>query len=144
VRELAAYERAEHEVRLTPEALHASLFGEQPAVFCHVAETAGDVVGCALWFLNYSTWLGTHGIYLEDLFVQPAHRGHGVGRALLRTLAEVAVARGYGRVEWWVLDWNADAIGFYRALGAEPMADWTVFRLTGAALHSMATGDRGD
>ena len=92
------------------------------------------MVGFALWFLNFSTWLGRHGIYLEDLYVTPAMRGRGIGKALLAELAAICVRRGYGRLEWWVLDWNAPAIGFYRSIGAEPMSEWTVQRLTGPAL----------
>ncbi|MGY2002414.1 N-acetyltransferase family protein [Blastococcus sp. SYSU DS1024] len=142
VRELAEYERALHEVRLTEEQLTECLFGESPALFGHVAERAGQVVGTALWFLNFSTWRGTHGIYLEDLYVQPRHRGTGLGKELLRTLAEVCVERGYSRLEWSVLDWNTPSIDFYRAAGAVPMDEWTVFRLTDGALASFASGDR--
>ncbi len=138
VRELAEYERALHEVRLTEEQLHARLFGAAPALFGHVAEIDGRVVGMALWFLNFSTWRGTHGIYLEDLYVQPQHRGSGLGKQLLRTLAEVCVQRGYARLEWSVLDWNTPSIQFYEAAGAVPMDDWTVFRLTDEALTTFA------
>lgn len=138
VRELAEYERAAHEVRLSERQLDAALFGDSPALFGHVAELDGRVVGMALWFLNFSTWRGTHGIYLEDLYVQPAHRGAGLGRELLRTLAALCVERGYSRLEWWVLDWNAPSIEFYRAAGAVPMDEWTVFRLTDEALASFA------
>ena len=139
VRELADYEKALHEVRLTEETLSASLFGDAPALFGHVAVADdGAVVGMALWFLNFSTWRGTHGIYLEDLYVQPRHRGTGLGRELLRTLAEVCVQRGYERLEWSVLDWNAPSIGFYKAAGAVPMDEWTVFRLTDDALTGFA------
>lgn len=130
IRELALYERAPESAVATPELLTAALFGPSPAVYCHVAEVEGEVVGMALWFLNFSTWLGRHGIYLEDLFVQPAHRGLGLGRALLETLVGIARERGYGRVEWVVLDWNEPAHAFYRSLGAEPLDDWTVWRLT--------------
>ena len=140
VRELADYEKALHEVRLTEDQLHDRLFGESPALFGHVAVAddgvaRGDVVGMALWFLNFSTWRGTHGIYLEDLYVQPAHRGTGLGRGLLRTLAELCVERGYSRLEWWVLDWNESAHRFYEAQGAVPMDEWTVWRLTDEALE---------
>jgi GNAT superfamily N-acetyltransferase len=138
VRELAEYEKALDEVRLTEEQLHASLFGERPALFGHVAEKDGAVVGVALWFLNFSTWRGTHGIYLEDLYVQPHHRGAGLGRELLRTLAAECVERGYSRLEWSVLDWNAPSIAFYEAQGAIPMDEWTVFRLTDEALRTFA------
>ncbi|MGY1687430.1 GNAT family N-acetyltransferase [Geodermatophilus sp. SYSU D00867] len=143
VRELAEYEKAAHEVRLTEEQLHTALFGDSPALFGHVAERDGAVVGTALWFLNFSTWRGTHGIYLEDLYVQPRHRGSGLGRELLRTLAATCVERGYDRLEWSVLDWNEPSITFYRAAGAVPMDEWTVFRLTDRALAGFAA-DRRD
>jgi GNAT superfamily N-acetyltransferase len=147
VRELADYERALHEVRLTEEQLTGVLFGDSPALFGHVATAddgvhGGEVVGIALWFLNFSTWRGTHGIYLEDLYVSPGHRGTGLGRELLRTLAAVCVERGYSRLEWSVLDWNAPSIEFYKAAGAVPMDDWTVFRLTDEALSTFADDRR--
>jgi GNAT superfamily N-acetyltransferase len=142
VRELADYEQAAHEVRLTEEQLGAALFGESPALFGHVAEHSGGIVGVALWFLNFSTWRGTHGIYLEDLYVQPGHRGAGLGRELLRTLAGLCVERGYSRLEWSVLDWNTPSIDFYRAAGAVPMDEWTVFRLTDDALDRFASDRR--
>jgi GNAT superfamily N-acetyltransferase len=138
VRELADYERSLDQVQLTEQQLGAALFGVGPALFCHVAEQDGEVVGMALWFLSFSTWEGTHGIYLEDLYVRPSARGGGHGRALLASLADVAVRRGYSRVEWAVLDWNEPAIGFYRSLGSEPMDEWTVWRLTGKPLQSLA------
>ena len=144
VRELADYEKALHEARLTEEQLTAALFGDSPAVFGHVAVAdddgvaPGEVVGVALWFLNFSTWRGTHGIYLEDLYVQPRHRGAGLGKELLRTLAEVCVERGYSRLEWVVLDWNTPSIEFYKAAGAVPMDEWTTFRLTDDALTDFA------
>jgi GNAT superfamily N-acetyltransferase len=138
VRELADYEKALHEARLTEEQLTGVLFGDSPALFGHVAEVEGRVVGIALWFLNFSTWRGTHGIYLEDLYVQPQHRGSGLGRELLRTLAEVCVQRRYSRLEWSVLDWNTPSIEFYKAVGAVPMDEWTVFRLTDDALTGFA------
>ncbi|MGY1706833.1 GNAT family N-acetyltransferase [Geodermatophilus sp. SYSU D00697] len=141
VRELADYEKAAHEVRLTEEQLTAALFGDSPKLFGHVADVGGEVVGMALWFLNFSTWRGTHGIYLEDLYVQPQHRGSGLGRELLRTLAELCVQRGHDRLEWSVLDWNTPSIDFYKAAGAVPMDEWTVFRLTDEALTTFA-GDR--
>ncbi len=142
VRELADYEKALDEVRLTEEQLTACLFGDSPALFGHVAEVEGQVVGMALWFLNFSTWRGTHGIYLEDLYVSPGHRGTGLGRELLRTLAAVCVERGYSRLEWSVLDWNTPSIEFYQAAGAVPMDEWTVFRLTDEALSAFASGSR--
>jgi GNAT superfamily N-acetyltransferase len=142
VRELAEYERALHEVRLTEEQLTERLFGDAPALFGHVAEHDGEVVGMALWFLNFSTWRGTHGIYLEDLYVSPAQRGTGLGMELLRTLAGLCVERGYSRLEWSVLDWNTPSIDFYRAAGAVPMDEWTVFRLTDDALTEFARNRR--
>jgi GNAT superfamily N-acetyltransferase len=139
VRELAEYERARHEATATEAQLRAALFGEHPAVFAHIAEDdeTGEAVGFALWFLNFSTWLGKHGIYLEDLYVRPYARGGGHGRALLTRLAQIAIERGYGRVEWSVLDWNEPSIGFYKSLGAVPMDEWTIFRLAGDALNSL-------
>jgi GNAT superfamily N-acetyltransferase len=143
VRELAEYEKALHEARLTEEQLTAVLFGDSPALFGHVAVVADQVVGIALWFLNFSTWRGTHGVYLEDLYVQPQHRGRGLGKELLRTLAAVCVERGYSRLEWSVLDWNEPSIEFYEAAGAVPMDGWTVFRLTDDALTGFASVPRG-
>jgi GNAT superfamily N-acetyltransferase len=139
VHELATYEKAADECHLTVEQLEAALFGDSPALFGHVATHDGEVVGIALWFLNFSTWRGTHGIYLEDLFVSPQHRGLGLGRDLLAALAAECVARGYDRLEWSVLDWNEPAIGFYRSLGAVAMDEWTVNRLTGEALAHLGT-----
>jgi GNAT superfamily N-acetyltransferase len=138
VRELAAYERAAEEVQLTPELLSSALFGDRPAVFAHVATVDGEVAGFALWFVTFSTWLGRHGIYLEDLYVRPERRGEGLGRALLAELARVCIERGYGRLEWSVLDWNTPAIEFYRAQGATLQAEWSVFRMTGSALRRLA------
>jgi GNAT superfamily N-acetyltransferase len=138
VRELADYERSAGQVVATEDDLRRALFGEQPAVFALIAEHEGSVAGFALWFLNYSTWTGRHGIYLEDLYVTPVLRGHGYGRALLAQLARICVERGYGRLEWSVLDWNAPALGFYASLGAVPMDEWTVNRLTGPALLALA------
>ena len=137
--ELATYERSADQVRATPDQLQAALFGPAPAVHALVAEgPGGGLVGFALYFLNFSTWEGVPGIYLEDLFVDPAARGTGLGRALLAALAEIAVDRGYARVEWSVLDWNAPSIDFYRRLGAVALQEWTVYRLTGDALSSVA------
>jgi len=138
VRELAEYERSADQVVASPDDLRRALSGEQPAVFAHVAVHDGAVAGFALWFLNFSTWTGRHGIYLEDLYVTPELRGHGYGKALLAELARICVERGYARFEWAVLDWNAPAIGFYRALGAAAMDEWTVQRLAGPALHALA------
>lgn len=136
--ELAEYERASKECHITSEQLHTALFGASPALFAHVAELDGDVVGCALWFKNFSTWDGEHGLYLEDLYVRPSARGFGLGKALLAALAEECVRQGYTRLQWWVLDWNEPAIGFYESLGAVPMDEWTVFRVSGAALNRLA------
>jgi len=141
IRELAEYERLSHMVSATEEGLRDTLFGERPAAEVLLAEVAGDAVGFALFFPNYSTFLGRGGIYLEDLYVQPAFRGRGLGRALLVRLAALARERGAGRLEWSVLDWNEPAIGFYRNLGAEPLDGWTTFRLSGDALARLADGD---
>ena len=134
---LAEYERAPGECHLTAEQLHGVLFGPSPAVFGHVAEVDGEIAGFTLWFLNFSTWRGTHGIYLEDLFVLPSHRGSGLGKVLLAALAAECVERGYARLEWSVLDWNP-ATEFYKALGAVPMDEWTVNRLTDGPLEALA------
>jgi GNAT superfamily N-acetyltransferase len=139
VHELALYEKAPDECHLTAEQLNTALFGPAPALFGHVAELDDDVVGVALWFLNFSTWDGVHGIYLEDLFVRPAHRGSGLGKALLTALAQECVDRGYTRLQWWVLNWNEPSIGFYRKLGAVAMDEWTVFRLAGEALNELGS-----
>ena len=140
VYDLAEYEKSRHECALTAEQLHASLFGPDPKVFAHVAQrdSGGEVLGCAIWFLNYSTWTGTHGIYLEDLFAKPEARGLGLGKALLAALAREAVANGYRRVDWSVLDWNTPSIEFYEALGARAQDEWTGYRLTGEALTRLA------
>ncbi|MQY38128.1 hypothetical protein SRB17_61360 [Streptomyces sp. RB17] len=142
IRELAEYEKASHEARATQEQLGEALFGERPAAFAHMAvdDATGEAVGFALWFLNFSTWRGVHGIYLEDLYVRPGARGGGHGRALLTELARICVERGYGRLEWSVLDWNRPAIGFYEALGARPQDEWTVYRLTDDALAALGSG----
>lgn len=138
VHELAEYERAPHECSLTSAQLRTALFAPSPALFGHVAEVDGSVEGFAVWFLNYSTWRGVHGIYLEDLYVRPAQRGLGLGRALLRALASECVRNGYARLEWSVLDWNSPAIGFYTSLGAKPQDEWTIYRLTDDALKALA------
>lgn len=142
VRALAAYERDPESAVATPDHFARALFPEDtpPAAFCHVAESDGRVVGLALWFLSFSTWTGTHGIWLEDLFVEPEHRGRGLGLGLLRTLAGICVERGYQRLEWTVLDWNEPALGFYRRLGAVALDDWTTHRLSGDALGTTAAG----
>jgi GNAT superfamily N-acetyltransferase len=136
VEDLAAYERLDGG-GMTAEQLRGALFGPAPALFAHVAEVDGEVAGCALWFRNFSTLRGTHGVYLEDLFVRPERRGLGLGRALLAALARECVEHGYARLEWSVLNWNEPAIGFYRALGAEPMSEWTVYRLTDEPLRRL-------
>ncbi len=157
IHELADYERSLHEVRTTVDQLTALLFGGvldgveattpsgRPAAYAHVVEhpdpaRGTSLGGVALWFLNTSTWTGTHGIYLEDLYVRPHLRGLGYGRRLLATLAGVCRTRGYARLEWWVLDWNEPALGFYGSIGAVPMDEWTVHRLTGDALEALAGG----
>ncbi len=138
IRGLARYEKLEHEVVMTEDLLAAGLFGERPYAEVLLAVDEDRPVGFALFFHNFSTFLGRPGIYLEDLFVVPEERGSGIGRALLEHLARLAVDRGCGRLEWAVLDWNRDAIGFYERLGARPNSDWTVYRLTGEALTTLA------
>lgn len=138
IRGLAEYEKLSHEVRATEEMLRASLFGERPAAEVLLAMIAGECAGFALFFSTYSTFLAQPGIYLEDLFVKPPLRGRGIGRALLAEIARLAAERKCGRVEWAVLDWNAPSIEFYKKLGAAPLDDWTVYRLTGEALSSLA------
>ena len=132
--DLATYERVAHEVTTSTEQLRAALFAPQPAAHALVAVSDHDVVGFALYFRNFSTWEGVHGLYLEDLYVMPEYRGSGLGKALLLSLAGLAVERGYARLEWAVLDWNQPAIDFYRSLGAVAMDEWTVYRLSGQAL----------
>ncbi|MEL6345123.1 MAG: GNAT family N-acetyltransferase [Myxococcota bacterium] len=142
IRALAEYERLLHEVEATEEMLDRTLFGDRPLAEVLIGEEDGAPVGFALFFHNYSTFLGKAGIHLEDLFVMPEHRGKGYGRALLQRLAEIAVARGCGRLEWAVLDWNEPAIAFYQKLGAVPMDEWTTFRLTGDALTALGSSPR--
>ena len=137
--ELAVYEKAPEEVKATVESIRESLFGEKPVANCHVAEVDGTVVGIAIWFLNYSTWLGKPGIYLEDLFVQPEHRKQGLGKEFMKVLAKVCVENNYERFQWWVLDWNKPSIDFYKSIGAVPMDEWTVFRLSGDDLKKFAS-----
>ncbi len=138
VYELADYEESLDHCTVKPEQIAAALFGPAPSVFAHVAESDGEIVGVALWFLNFSTWDGVNGIYLEDLYVQPAFRGAGHGKALLAALATECIEKGYTRLSWWVLDWNTPSIGFYRSLGAVAQDEWTTFRMTGAALAALA------
>jgi GNAT superfamily N-acetyltransferase len=137
IRELAEFEKLGHQVQTSPERLHAHLFGPRPVVEAVVAEVDGRVVAFALYFTNYSTFLSMPGLYLEDLYVQPQQRGSGLGQALLRHLAQIAVARDYGRFEWSVLDWNENAIAFYERMGATVMPDWRICRVTGAALSDL-------
>jgi GNAT superfamily N-acetyltransferase len=137
IHDLAAFERSPGSVAIDRDQLHDALFAGAPTVFAHVAELDGEVVGMAIWFLNFSTWTGRHGIYLEDLYVRPEVRGCGVGRALLIELAATAVRSGYGRVDWSVLDWNETALRFYRSLGAEPLDKWTAYRLSGDGLATL-------
>lgn len=138
---LADYERLRHECIATDELLQATLFGARPYAEVLIAESDGDAAGFALFFHNYSTFLARPGIYLEDLFVRPSHRGRGVGKQLLQHLASLVVERQCGRLEWSVLNWNTDAIGFYEKLGARPQDEWTVYRVTGDALTRLATGE---
>ncbi|HEV2957708.1 MAG TPA: GNAT family N-acetyltransferase [Xanthobacteraceae bacterium] len=138
VRKLAEYERLLHVVVATEADVLRDLFGENPRVFCDLAFWDGAPAGFALWFHNYSTFRGRHGLYLEDLFVEPAYRGRGIGKALLRHLARRCQADGLARLEWQVLDWNAPSIEFYKSLGAVAVDDWTVFRLTDEALKKLA------
>lgn len=145
IRELAVFEKLEHLVVVTPESLRPQLFGAKPAAEVVVAEAATEagpqVVGFALFFHNFSTFLGRPGLYLEDLYVKPAWRGHGLGRALLQHLGALAVARGCGRFEWSVLDWNVNAIAFYEKMGATLLPDWRICRVTGPALQAFARAD---
>ena len=136
--ELAIYEREPDAVIATPDDINKTLFGEDPIAYCHVAEVDGEIVGIAIWFLNYSTWLGKAGLYLEDLFVKPEFRGAGIGLEFMKTLARICIERGYDRFQWWVLDWNEPSINFYKSIGAEAMDEWTVYRLSGSALKSFA------
>jgi GNAT superfamily N-acetyltransferase len=138
IRELAEYERLAHEVDATESDIAKALFGPNPRVFADIAEWEGEPAGFALWFYNFSTFRGRHGIYLEDLFVRPELRSMGIGRALLRHLARRCVVEGLARLEWWVLDWNEPALKVYRSIGALPMDEWTVQRVTGEALQRLA------
>jgi GNAT superfamily N-acetyltransferase len=137
IRELAEYENALDQVEVTEPDLAATLFGPQPSVFAHVGEVDGAVAGFALWFLNYSTWTGRPGLYLEDLYVTPRLRRSGLGRALLAELAAICLERGYARLDWAVLDWNAPALEFYARLDAEPLDQWRLHRLSGPALATL-------
>lgn len=136
--ELALYEKAPDEAQATREQIVDTFFCQDPKVFCEIVEVDGAIAGLAIWFLNYSTWQGKHGIYLEDLFIRPEFRGAGYGKALLKHLASICDDRGYGRFQWWVLDWNEPAIEFYKSLGAVAMDEWTVYRVSGEALTNLA------
>jgi GNAT superfamily N-acetyltransferase len=140
ITDLAIYEKAEHEVKTDVAGIRDSLFGEGSTTHGLICEQDGVPVGFAVYFFSYSTWLGKHGIYLEDLYVSPEHRKLGAGKALLRHLAQLAVAKGCGRMEWAVLDWNTPAMEFYEAFGARPKDDWVCYRLTGQALLDFAAG----
>ena len=143
IRGLAEYERLAHEVVASEELLRETLFGARPAAEVILAFDGDDAAGFALFFHNYSTFLARRGIYLEDLFVFPSFRGRGLGRTLLARLARIAVDRGCGRLEWSVLDWNVDAIRFYQSVGAQAMSDWTINRVSGAALQALASSSAG-
>ena len=137
IKDLAEYEKAPDEVITTEKEIIETIFADNPKVFCDFVEVDGDIAGMAIWFLNYSTWQGKHGIYLEDLYVKPEFRGRGYGKSLLQHLASICNEHGYGRFQWWVLDWNSPAIEFYRSLGAEAMSDWTVYRVSGEPLRRL-------
>lgn len=139
VKELAAYEKAEHEVLATEQMIEDSIFSEHSSTKAIICEKDGNPIGFAVYFFNYSTWLGKHGLYLEDLFVSPSERGSGAGKALLKHLAGIAVANDCGRFEWNVVDWNKPAIDFYESLGAKPKSEWLGYQLTGEHLTALAT-----
>ena len=140
VRALAAYEKLAHDVVTNEDEIAAALFAPQPRAFCDIAEWNGEAAGFAVWFYNFSTFRGRHGIYLEDLFVKPDFRGHGIGKALLANLARRAVEQNCARVEWSVLDWNKPSIDFYEGIGARPVNGWYVYRLQDAALKKLGGG----
>jgi GNAT superfamily N-acetyltransferase len=137
IQDLATYEKAPEQVEAIEEDLLNTIFASDPRVFCDLVEVDGQIAGMAIWFLNYSTWQAKHGIYLEDLFIKPEYRGCGYGKALLKHLAKICDEKGYGRLQWWVLDWNSPAIEFYKSLGAEAMDEWTVYRTSGKALKDL-------
>jgi GNAT superfamily N-acetyltransferase len=136
--ELAHFEKAPEQVISTESEIIEHFFGDAPKVFCEMIESDNQVAGFAIWFLNYSTWQGLHGIYLEDLFIKSEYRGRGFGKALLVHLAQKCLTNGYGRFQWWVLDWNNPAVEFYKSLGAVAMEEWTVYRVSGTALRNLA------
>ena len=139
IRELAIYEKEEDQAKATAEQIQIALFADSPTAYCELVEVAdGQVVGFAIWFKNFSTWTGTPGVYLEDLFIIPSHRGKGYGKALLIHLARICIENGWQRFQWWVLDWNEPSIEFYRSLGAIAMDEWTTYRMSGDALRALA------
>jgi GNAT superfamily N-acetyltransferase len=138
VKELADYEKLAGEVDASEQQIAAALFSDPPRLYCDIAEWAGTPAGFAVWFLNFSTFRGRHGIYVEDIFVRPAFRKRGIGKALMARLARRCVDEGYARFEWAVLDWNAPSIAFYRAIGAQVLDEWRICRLSGQALHEFA------
>ena len=137
IQDLATYEKAPEQVEAIEEDLLNTIFASDPRVFCDLVEVDGQIAGMAIWFLNYSTWQAKHGIYLEDLFIKPEYRGRGYGKALLKHLAKICDEKGYGRLQWGVLDWNSPAIEFYKSLGAEAMDEWIVYRTSGKALKDL-------
>ena len=137
IQDLATYEKAPEQVEASKEDLLNTIFAKEPRVFCDLVEVNGQIAGMAIWFLNYSTWQAKHGIYLEDLYIKPEFRARGYGKALLKHLAQICDKEGYGRLQWWVLDWNSPAIEFYKSFGAEAMDEWTVYRTSGQALKNL-------
>ena len=137
IQDLATYEKAPDQVEASEDDLLNTIFAKEPRVFCDLVEVDGQIAGMAIWFLNYSTWQAKHGIYLEDLYIKPEFRARGYGKALLKHLAQICDKEGYGRLQWWVLDWNSPAIEFYRSFGAEAMDEWTVYRTSGQALKNL-------
>jgi len=137
IQDLATYEKAPEQVEASKDDLINTIFAKEPRVFCDLVEVDGQIAGMAIWFLNYSTWQAKHGIYLEDLYIKPEFRARGYGKALLKHLAQICDKEGYGRLQWWVLDWNSPAIEFYRSFGAEAMDEWTVYRTSGQALKDL-------
>ena len=137
IQDLATYEKAPEQVEASKEDLLNTIFAKEPRVFCDLVEVDGQIAGIAIWFLNYSTWQAKHGIYLEDLYIKPEFRARGYGKALLKHLAQICDREGYGRLQWWVLDWNSPAIEFYKSFGAEAMDEWTVYRTSGQALKNL-------
>ena len=137
IQDLATYEKAPDQVEASKDDLLNTIFAKDPRVFCDLVEVDGQIAGMAIWFLNYSTWQAKHGIYLEDLYIKPEFRARGYGKALLKHLAQICDREGYGRLQWWVLDWNSPAIEFYRSFGAEAMDEWTVYRTSGQALKDL-------